>query len=730
MGWWRMCGLTLLFVLLTSLFARAYERDVHYDLTKYLAQWAGFSDSEAKQIATADQELDAKPEFNPLPNQITCLKPLELAGVVAALLTIPKACKDDPEFQRMLTAQRAYHFVDGKRLQELRDSAFRGKNLKVLGHYLHALQDTFAHSLMDYADLPPLDKVVASLGRLPDEQVIGHLLYGHSVDKTYERPDLAEQMARYAYTELTEFQGSANRWNDVEAAVARFVREKDLQKQVRYLSAPSPPAPPHAESHPSGLPSKSQEPLYEGRSLVDWQGNLRDPSSGVREKAAEALGHFGDKAVPILAQTLKDTDADVRWAAAHALGEIGPAAKDAVPALVRALKDPDDMVRGRAEVTLRRIDPSVLENWEQSEKAAAEEEARRRREVESAQRLGKTAQGSSTGQASAESSRAEEALYQGRGFAEWEYSLLRDTSPQERKKAVEALGHFGPRAIPVIIKAFDERDQAFSLMAARVLDKIGPPGQDEVPALVEILKRTDKWIVRAAAANALEKIGPPAKDAIPLLTNISVRDPDERVRQAAKESLERIEDRTGAKTRVRRTCKDKSGKILGPSGRPLHELAALLRSTRYVPPCSEEGDEARKAAADQVAAAFRSRYGIREMVECEPLTRNPFAYEGKSIGLKATFFEMAARDTGIFRGRADEESKRVFSVGADLLAGCPIVVSEIPQGTFGTKHQEVVLAAKVLGRSGKAPHLQFLGIHVCKEQDCADFFGPESLRKD
>ncbi len=176
----------------------------------------------------------------------------------------------------MLVAQRAYHFVDGKRLQELHDSAFRGRNLKTLGHYLHALQDTFSHSLMDYTELPPMDKLVASLGRLPDEKVIGHLLYGHSVDKTYERPDLAEQMAQYVYMELTRFQRSENRWNDLEAAVARFVREKDLQKQLRYLSASSPSSPPVASSQPSGLLTKPQEPLYEGRNLLEWQGDLRN----------------------------------------------------------------------------------------------------------------------------------------------------------------------------------------------------------------------------------------------------------------------------------------------------------------------------------------------------------------------------------------------------------------------------------------------------------------------
>lgn len=116
------------------------------------------------------------------------------------------------------------------------------------------------------------------------------------------------------------------------------------------------------------------------------------------------------------------------------------------------------------------------------------------------------------------------------------------------------------------------------------------------------------------------------------------------------------------------------------------------------------------------------------MVGCEPLSRNPFAFEGATIGVQVTFDKMAARGTGIFRGRAGQQDRGMFGPRASLVAGCPIVVSGIPQGTFGTTHQEVVLAAKVLGRSGQSPHLQFVGIYICKEGDCADFFGPESMR--
>lgn len=561
MVWCRICGLALLFLLLTSHPIHAYERDVHYDLTKFLVRWAGFSEDEAEQIATADQEIDAKSEFNPLPNPNFCPELRKIAGPASALVAIPVVCKNDPEFQRMLTAQRAYHFVDSERLRALRESAFQGRNLKILGHYLHALQDTFAHSLMDYADLPPLDKLVASLGRLPDEKILGHFLYGHSLDKTYERPDLAEQMARYVYAELARFKGSVNRWNDIDAAVARFVREQDSQKKLAYLSASTLQGPAPTTSQPPSLrPDKSQEPRHEGRTFVEWQADLRDPSPAVREKAALALGNFGPTAVPILTQTLRDSDANVRWAAADALGRIGPAAKDAVPALLQALKDSEAIVRQRAEIALRQIDQTALIEWQRAERARRDEEARLRNEA--AQR-----------------------------------------------------------------QAQQQREPCYKL--------------------------------------------------------------------------------------------DNS---IGSS----YAITSGLKMCVEV----KAGDEARKAAAEQLAETFKNRHGVREMVGCEALSRNPFAFEGATIGVQVTFDKMADRGTGVFRGRAGPQDRGMFGPGASLVAGCPVVVSGIPQGIFGTKHQEVVLAARVLGRAGDQgyPHLQFSGVHICKEGDCADFFGPASMR--
>ena len=54
---------------------------------------------------------------------------------------------------------------------------------------------------------------------------------------------------------------------------------------------------------------------------------------------------------------LKSSDSLERRLAAHALAEIGPAAREAVPALIEALRDPECFVRVWAAAALARVQP-------------------------------------------------------------------------------------------------------------------------------------------------------------------------------------------------------------------------------------------------------------------------------------------------------------------------------------------------------------------------------------
>ncbi len=104
------------------------------------------------------------------------------------------------------------------------------------------------------------------------------------------------------------------------------------------------------------------------QTTIDALGTLRSPravdslvevleesdSVFVSRHAADALGNIGDpRAVPILTRKLRDSDPFVRLPAIDALGKIGDRA--ATQALIRMLKAPEDFVRGAAANALGEI---------------------------------------------------------------------------------------------------------------------------------------------------------------------------------------------------------------------------------------------------------------------------------------------------------------------------------------------------------------------------------------
>jgi len=85
---------------------------------------------------------------------------------------------------------------------------------------------------------------------------------------------------------------------------------------------------------------------------------LKDERWDVRRAAATALAEMGPyarDAVPAFIEALEDERWDVRGAAATALAEIGPDARAAVPALITPLKDERWDVRRAAAAALKRI---------------------------------------------------------------------------------------------------------------------------------------------------------------------------------------------------------------------------------------------------------------------------------------------------------------------------------------------------------------------------------------
>ena len=97
----------------------AYEKDVHYNLTKYLALQAGFSGPDSEKISFANQQIDE--------NQATTATKFAFGST----------------FEKQ---KRAWHFASNERVAEVLTQAFASGDLSELGAALHCYQDSlFAH---------------------------------------------------------------------------------------------------------------------------------------------------------------------------------------------------------------------------------------------------------------------------------------------------------------------------------------------------------------------------------------------------------------------------------------------------------------------------------------------------------------------------------------------------------------------------------------------------------
>jgi HEAT repeat protein len=154
------------------------------------------------------------------------------------------------------------------------------------------------------------------------------------VKKALKDPD--REVRRTAIQLLPNF-GQTQEAFDV---LAEAMKDKDLDIRVAAtyaLQAFSPKALPLLEE---GLKSAKESALRQALLQVIVNGNHR---------AKGAIGPLTD--------CLKDTQPQVRWMAAQALGNLGADARDAVPMLKDLLNDPNPTVRQIVQAALSRIEP-------------------------------------------------------------------------------------------------------------------------------------------------------------------------------------------------------------------------------------------------------------------------------------------------------------------------------------------------------------------------------------
>lgn len=111
-------------------------------------------------------------------------------------------------------------------------------------------------------------------------------------------------------------------------------------------------------------PTKTNDPVADGRPLSRWIRDLKAESPQTRNAAAYEIAGMGPAAapaVPALIDALDDPVAAVRFPVTVALKEIGPAAKAAVPRLQKMMAEEiNDEIAASARRALKEIDPSAV----------------------------------------------------------------------------------------------------------------------------------------------------------------------------------------------------------------------------------------------------------------------------------------------------------------------------------------------------------------------------------
>jgi hypothetical protein len=230
---------TLALALLAPAAVQAYESDVHYGLTRWLALKAGFQGPEANAIGLGNQRVDAGlMDTLALSLEYACAGKFDDAGARVQALHFPsaKVIPAKAEDRTVVPGSEAAR----KTLRELA-AAGQGKEgllLGKLGEALHPLQDSWSH-----AGIPGTS---ASIGKLSCDPALLSLhpaarggTASHDADLTYRFAADTVAMARATYDALIAYPPIAGRkrnaaaWDSLRAPLDAFIqaRTKTAKRQ-------------------------------------------------------------------------------------------------------------------------------------------------------------------------------------------------------------------------------------------------------------------------------------------------------------------------------------------------------------------------------------------------------------------------------------------------------------------------------------------------------------------
>ena len=295
--------------------------------------------------------------------------------------------------------------------------------------------------------------------------------------------------------------------------------------------------------------------------------DYRDPVTQVVAETLESMGEKVSFMVPELIQGLKDTNLDRAVICAEILGAIGPKAKPAIPALLNATNAVDWLSQSAA-FAVWDIDRQTNAVIEALARDFAYQPQARWSLLRGVQRRGTALKAAApiVQQALYDSSQnvrdeAERILQQldperlqatiaqlNRNaplILQQTIALLESGTYKVPHRAYTVIEYFGPkaeRAVPALIEMLDQEppDRPSDLMNFAAVNKyllsirqalpaivaIGRAARDAVPALTNLLERTNRFGIRefeVDVCNALGSIGPAASEAVPVLEALLTR---------------------------------------------------------------------------------------------------------------------------------------------------------------------------------------------------------------
>ncbi len=224
--------------------ASAFESDVHFGLTKWLALKAGFKPQEADALATGDQRVDSGDmQFIELVTAYACLGKNKQSSALVERHQYPSAgAVPGPPEEREVVAGSDY----------VRKLALGAANvtptqagflLLKFGEALHALQDSWSHQ--GVPDVPrPLEGAVvcdASLAWAHPRSRGGW--NSHKADLTHEWPDDTIAMAKATYELLQQYPAiggvkrSPQEWSQMRLSLDAFVRAATKTEKKKWFVA-------------------------------------------------------------------------------------------------------------------------------------------------------------------------------------------------------------------------------------------------------------------------------------------------------------------------------------------------------------------------------------------------------------------------------------------------------------------------------------------------------------